>query len=151
MQESRVQSLSQEDALEEGMATHSRILAWEIPWIEESGGLQSMGSQYVSDTTKRWNSNKDYLKQHQKDVNVGTGVTSTKLQVLLSLEGQDPVRHCGSWVTTASWGHTTMSYTQNYVQQTSQRCMSCFILNSCSLRAKFTTKISSPCISVAKL
>ena len=45
MQESQVQSLSQEDALEEGMATHSRILAWEIPWIEESGGLKSMGSQ----------------------------------------------------------------------------------------------------------
>ena len=53
MQESRVQSLSQEDALEEGMATHSSILAWEIPWIEESGELQSMGSQEESDTTKQ--------------------------------------------------------------------------------------------------
>ena len=53
MQESRVQSLSQEDALEEGMATHSSILAWEIPWIEESGGLQPMGSQEDSDRTKR--------------------------------------------------------------------------------------------------
>ena len=53
MQESRVQSLSQEDALEEGMATHSSILAWEIPWIEESGDMQSMGSQEESDRTKR--------------------------------------------------------------------------------------------------
>ena len=40
-----VQSLDQKDALEEGMATHSSILAWEIPWTEESGGLQSMESQ----------------------------------------------------------------------------------------------------------
>ena len=36
-----------EDPLEEGMATHSRILAWRIPWTEEPGGLQSMGSQRV--------------------------------------------------------------------------------------------------------
>ena len=39
--------LHQEDPLEEGMATHSSILAWEIPWTEESGGLQCMGSQRV--------------------------------------------------------------------------------------------------------
>ena len=40
-------SLSWEDALEESMATHSRILAWRIPWTEEPTGLQSMGSQRV--------------------------------------------------------------------------------------------------------
>ena len=45
MQETRVQSLGREDPLEEGMATHSSILAWRIPWTEEPGGLQSMGSQ----------------------------------------------------------------------------------------------------------
>ena len=45
MQETRVQSLSQEDPLEEEMATHSSILAWEVPWAEDPGGLQSMGSQ----------------------------------------------------------------------------------------------------------
>ena len=45
MQETQVQSLGQEDPLEKGMATHSSILAWEIPWTEEHGGLQSMGSQ----------------------------------------------------------------------------------------------------------
>ena len=44
-QETRVQSLGQEDPLGKEMATHSSILAWEIPWTEESGGLQSMGSQ----------------------------------------------------------------------------------------------------------
>ena len=41
------QSLGWEDPLEEGMATHSRILAWRIPWTEDPGGLQSMGSQRV--------------------------------------------------------------------------------------------------------
>ena len=45
MQETQVRSLSWEDLLEEEMATHSSILAWEIPWTEEPGGLQSMGSQ----------------------------------------------------------------------------------------------------------
>ena len=45
MLESQVQSLSQEDPLEEEMATHSNILAWTIPWKEEPGGLQTMGSQ----------------------------------------------------------------------------------------------------------
>ena len=45
MQETWVQSLDQEDPLEKGMATPSSILVWRIPWIEESGGLQSMGSQ----------------------------------------------------------------------------------------------------------
>ena len=47
MPETRVQSLGQEDPLEEGMATHSSILAGKIPWIEESGGLQSILSQRV--------------------------------------------------------------------------------------------------------
>ena len=41
----QVRSLGQEDPLEEEMATHSSILVWEIPWIEEPGGLQSMGLQ----------------------------------------------------------------------------------------------------------
>ena len=43
----QVRSLGQEDPLEEGMATHSGILAWRIPWTEESGGLQSTGSQSI--------------------------------------------------------------------------------------------------------
>ena len=45
MQEMRVRSLGQEDPLEKEIATHSSILAWEILWTEEPGGLQSMGSQ----------------------------------------------------------------------------------------------------------
>ena len=47
MQESRVQSLSQEDPLEKGIATHSSILAWRIPRIDEAGGLQSMEWQKI--------------------------------------------------------------------------------------------------------
>ena len=47
MQETQVQSLGQEGPLEEGMATLSSILAWRIPWTEEPGRLQSMGSQRV--------------------------------------------------------------------------------------------------------
>ena len=49
MWETRVQSLSQEDPLEKDMATPSSIPAWRIPWTEESGGLQSIGSQRVGD------------------------------------------------------------------------------------------------------
>ena len=47
MRETWVQFLGQEDPLEKGMATYSSILAWRIPWTEEPGGLQSMGSQRV--------------------------------------------------------------------------------------------------------
>ena len=47
IQDTQVQSLGWEDPLEKEMATHSSILAWEIPWAEESGELQSMGSHRV--------------------------------------------------------------------------------------------------------
>ena len=47
MQETPVQFLDGEDPLEKEMATHSNTLAWKIPWTEEPGGLQSMGSQIV--------------------------------------------------------------------------------------------------------
>ena len=47
IQETQVQSLGQEDPLEKGTVTHSTILAWRVPWTEESGGLQSIVSQRV--------------------------------------------------------------------------------------------------------
>ena len=47
MLETQVQLLGREDPLEQEMATHSSILAWEIPWTKEPGGLQSMGSQRI--------------------------------------------------------------------------------------------------------
>jgi len=48
MWETQVRSLGQEDPLEKEMATHSSTLAWKIPWLEEPGGLQSVGSQMGS-------------------------------------------------------------------------------------------------------
>ena len=47
LQETQVRSLGQKDPLEKGMATHSSTLAWRIPWMEEPGGVQSMGLQRV--------------------------------------------------------------------------------------------------------
>ena len=52
LQEMWVQSLGREDPLEEGMATHSNIFAWRIPWTEEPGGLQSIGSQRVGHNSR---------------------------------------------------------------------------------------------------
>ena len=49
MRETRVQSLGQDDPLEKEMATHSSTLAWKIPWTEEPGRLQSLGSQRIGD------------------------------------------------------------------------------------------------------
>ena len=73
MQEPWVWSLGQEDPLEKEMATHSNILAWEIPWTEEPGGLQSVGSQGIV----------HYLatKQHSYDL---PRITPDFLEVMLS-------------------------------------------------------------------
>ena len=62
MQEMLVQSLGWKDPLEKEMVTHSSLLAWRIPWTEEPGRLQSMGSQ-VLDTTERLNT---YIHQSTK-------------------------------------------------------------------------------------
>ena len=52
MQETQVQSPGREEPMEKGKATHSIILAWRIPWAEELGGLQSMGSQELNMTER---------------------------------------------------------------------------------------------------
>ena len=57
MQKTQVRSLGQEDPLQEEMTTHSSILAWEIPWTEEPGRLQSMGSHRVR---HNWSTNPHY-------------------------------------------------------------------------------------------
>ena len=54
MQETQVQSLAWEDPLEKGMATHSSILAWEIPWIEEPVGSQRVGHDLVTKQQQRF-------------------------------------------------------------------------------------------------
>ena len=68
-QETRVRSLDWEDSLEEGMATHSSILAWRIPWTEEPGELQSIGSQRVGRdlTTKQKQQQADAMKKTKAD------------------------------------------------------------------------------------
>jgi len=53
MQETQIPSLGQEDPLEEGMATHSNILAWRIPWTDKPGGLYSPWGHKESDTTEQ--------------------------------------------------------------------------------------------------
>ena len=58
MKEMQIQSLGQEDALEEEMATHFSILTWKVPWTEEPGGLQYMGLQRVR---HNWTENILYL------------------------------------------------------------------------------------------
>ena len=73
MQGAQVWSLSREDLLEKGMVTHSGILAWEIPWTEEPGWLQSTGSQKVghdwatNTIAVRGNSNPDVYLLYQKE------------------------------------------------------------------------------------
>ena len=62
MQKTWVRSLGWDDRLEKGMATHSSILAWRIPWTEKPSRLQSMGSQ-ESDTTERLNRMRRLLSQ----------------------------------------------------------------------------------------
>ena len=65
MQETWVRSLGWEDPLEKGIAAHSNILAWRIPWTEEPGGLLSMGSQEL-DTTEQLTQEKFHLSLSHK-------------------------------------------------------------------------------------
>ena len=67
MQEIQVRSQGREDPLEKEMATYSSVLAWEIPWTEQPGGLQSMGSQRVGHNivTKHIRSSRDKQKYHR--------------------------------------------------------------------------------------
>ena len=68
MQEKQVWPLGPEYLLEKKMATYSSILAWEIPWTEEAGGLQSMGLQRVGHDLK--------IKQHQNKRNLESNIDS---------------------------------------------------------------------------
>ena len=73
MPEKRVQSLGPGDPLEKGMATHSSILAWEIPWTEEPGGLQSMGSRRVGQdlATKQQQIPEGKVERHKRSGSKG--------------------------------------------------------------------------------
>ena len=63
--ETQVRSLGWEDLLEKEMATHSRILAWRIPWTEESGGLQSMGSPGMGEQGRSFQAKRQELSPSQ--------------------------------------------------------------------------------------
>ena len=76
MQETRVHFLGWEDSLEKEIATHSSILAWRIPWTEEPGGLQSIGSQ-KSDMT-------EVTQQARMQLNYGLNISKLKKLKLLS-------------------------------------------------------------------
>ena len=65
MQETRVWSLGSENPLEKGMASHSTVLVWRIPWTEETGGLQFMGLDKELDTNERLNTTTMYYHQPQ--------------------------------------------------------------------------------------
>ena len=76
MWETRVQYLGHKDPLEKEMTTHSSILAWEIPWSEEPGGLQSMGFAKESDTAYGLNSNHvvPVLRREWKPAHCASGI-----------------------------------------------------------------------------
>ena len=82
MQETRVPSLGWEDPLEEAMVTHSSILAWRIPWTEEPGGLQSMGSQRVNRATDTFHFHL-HIKTRQDIERVGFGFFSERRKASL--------------------------------------------------------------------
>ena len=81
MQETRVQSLGDEDPLEKEMATHSSILAWEIPWAEKPGGLQPKGLQRV-----RHNLATKQQQQHIRDFKNEGGLIKGMFKEVLSLQ-----------------------------------------------------------------
>ena len=96
MQETSIQSLGWEDPLEKGVATHSSILAWRIPWTEEPGGLQSLGSQRVRHS---WETNTHTQSNY---INIGIKRTSLVVQRILPVQGTwveslpgDPRPHVG--------------------------------------------------------
>ena len=91
MWETRVQSLGQEDPLEKEMAAHSSILAWRIPWMEEPGGLQSMGSRRVRHDWATSLSLSDSILKN-RDITLSTKVHLVKAMVFpLVMYG------CESW------------------------------------------------------
>ena len=74
MQEMQIPSLGREDPPEKGMATHASILAWRIPWTDESGRLQSMGSQRVGhDSATKQQQPSPHGAQHKKPVHFCRG------------------------------------------------------------------------------
>ena len=88
MQETWVWSLGWEDPLEKGTATHSTILAWRIPWTEEPGGLQFMGSQRIGHD---WETNKKIIiieRERKSASSIGDGRKESEKIRVLSLKAK---------------------------------------------------------------
>ena len=85
-QETEVQFLAQEDPLEEGMATHSSILAWRIPWTEEPGGLWFIGSQRVGHDWSDWASTHGLQRVYDALPEIGSKSVWLSAQVNFSRE-----------------------------------------------------------------
>ena len=85
MQETRGQSLSQEDPLEKDMATHSSILAWRIPWTEESGGYRIAESETTEQLTFTFMPHRDFYSCLYK--------TKTSLQFVNFTQNKQPTMH----------------------------------------------------------
>ena len=113
MQETWVQPLGQEDPLEEGMATHSSILAWRIPWTQEPCGLQSMGSQrqghdwvtnsFFSKRVTRYFT-KEYVQmanRHMKKCSVSLDIKKISMIYLFILTGRPTMDTCSPVFTAA--------------------------------------------------
>ena len=107
MQETQVWSLGWEDPLEKGKATHSSILAWRIPWTEEPGGLQSMGSQRVG---YDWVTNTfTFLQLKLTTSQFSKGLFFPTLLLLIypiiMLTKFPPWQHTGFYATWSQFGH----------------------------------------------
>ena len=102
----RVRPLGQEDPLEEGSATHSRILAWRILWTEEAGGLQSVGLQSVSPNWSNWAcrviESADVALIIPCSSEVGPGIQLSKAPELLQMRSQGWENHCSDQF--PNWG-----------------------------------------------
>ena len=124
-QEMWVWALGQEDPLEEGMTTHSSILAWRIPWTEESGGLQSRGSQRAGRDWNDWayhtNIYRSFLSNRQKQStgpSTGGWVVSGHGPSLLA------VKAMSHWEAKLMWTH------KYYTTQKAPCCLTPFIWHS---------------------
>ena len=100
MQETRVWSLGQEDPLEKGLAIHSGILAWRIPWTEETGRLQSVGSQRVGHDWAT-NTNTKVMEQYYWSVQFSSVQSLNQLACMLALNW-----NVVSWISDMGWPFT---------------------------------------------
>ena len=107
MQKSQVRSSSWKDPLEKEMATHSSILAWEMPWTKETGGLQSMGVTEELDMTQQRNNSNNRLLDHPRSQRVDRSSKKLPEKVFISLTSRYYLRL--KEMNTGIWGVPSVS------------------------------------------